>query len=169
MVDKTTDRYGRPLDPTPEAERLETNPSRVHIVLMDPKKERVWAKERGHGVNWYDQGMWSSEAVIVVSGTRYGVGYCDDTSTWNQGPGLPRKQGRDAFLYGLSSVIDNHGGTGAEMERLRGRGLVVEAQAGDHLLLVTAPSGVGTEPSEQTLWHLTVNRYGYAQLRLVQR
>jgi hypothetical protein len=167
-VDATTDRYGRPLDPAPTAERLETDPSQVHVILMAPAKERLWAKERGHGVAWHDDGRWSAENVVVVGGKRYGIGYCDDTSTWNQGPGLPRKQGRDAFLYGLSSVIDNHGGTGAEMQRLRSRGLVVEARDGDHLLLITGSAALGVGP-ESTLWLLTVNRYGYAELELVQR
>jgi hypothetical protein len=173
IINEGTDRWGRVLDPAPEAERLETTPSEVHLVLMEPTKERLWAHEKGAGVPWHDQGRWTTDTVVVLPrrggyGPRFGLGYLDDTATWNQGPHLPRKQGRDAFLFGLSSVIDNHGGTAAEMERLQARGLVVNAQLGDHLLILTGHAALGVM-AEKTLWKITADHSGHPRLQLVQR
>lgn len=44
-----------------------------------------------------------------------------------------------AFAFGLCTVIDNHGGTGAEIDRARRKGLLIEARPGDKLKL---PGGV---------------------------
>jgi hypothetical protein len=168
--DETTDAYGRPLSPDPEHERVETTPAALHVVLMQPNRYRVHAQQGGYGVCWHDRGDWETGHVVLLNGARYGIGYCDDTSIWNQGPGLPRKGGRQAYLFGLASVIDNHGGTGAEMRALRAQGLVSEAQAGDVLALVCMD---GTESGETTLWRIECRArgrsWGDPKLELIQR
>jgi hypothetical protein len=175
-VSEHTDRYGRPLSPDPEAERLETNPAAMHVVVMDPVSERLWAHRAGAGVDWHDRGRWTTNFVLYVprgyrtGSDRWGIGYSDDTSIWNQGPGLPRKAGRSAFLYELPSVIDNYGGTAAERQRNLEDGVEETAAVGDVVLLITGCRELG-DRGERTLWRIVPVGHGgqWLGLELVQR
>jgi len=62
-----------------------------------------------------------------------GWGVCgwDATASGRVETGGPEIQGPRASLFGKCSVIDNHGGTGADHQRLAGRGLLVHVTPGD--------------------------------------
>lgn len=139
-VDETTDRYGRPLGPDPEALRVETDPVGVHIIRMQRPDEYRWAKERGHGVQWFDRHTWKSPEVLHVplrGGDRWFVGYLDDQAIVNQGEGMPRIQGRSLYTYADSSCIAAHPemGTAADIKRWKALQQWHEARVGDLVIL----------------------------------
>lgn len=73
---------------------------------------------------------------ISVRGTCnrwYGLGGWDETTAMRTVMNGPLVQGPQAYLYGLATVIDNHGGTGREVREVREAGMVVEAEIGDIL------------------------------------
>jgi len=87
----------------------------------------------------------NKEAVVIYKGNRYGWGLVPEGKEGRkvfQGPMVPGPWG---FLYGLCTVMDNHGGTGREMELLRERGLVIEVKDNDILVLNGTPHIVGPE------------------------
>jgi hypothetical protein len=168
VLNAHTDGYGRLLGDDPAHVRRESDPAALHLVLARPDRTVLRARDAGHGLNWYDRGRWDTDHVIVVDGTRYGLAYCDDSSIWNDDMTCVnniRRGGRHAFLYGLASVIDNSGGTAAEMAALAARGLVTTAAVGDVLQLLCVDGGGVVE---QTLWTIRSVR-GYARLELIGR
>jgi hypothetical protein len=69
----------------------------------------------------------------------FGLVYTDADSWRNDGPGMPRLFGASLSAYGVAGVIDNYGGTGAEIERERRESRLIEAEEGD-LLVMPDPS-----------------------------
>jgi hypothetical protein len=110
-VDATTDRYGRPLSPDPDAVRVETDPAAVHQVDLGRPRQYRSAIEAGAGVDWYDRHAWTTETVLHVprghrtGSDRWGIGYLDDAAVVNHGEGRARTQGRHLFLFEHASCI----------------------------------------------------------------
>lgn len=80
----------------------------------------------------------SSDHVLVApNGRRFGFVYSEADTWMNRGEGLSRIFITEphAALYGLPSVIDNYGGTGAEIKRNREAGTEHDVAPGD--LIVT--------------------------------
>lgn len=85
------------------------------------------------------QGHLMTEARILVAGSnnRAGWGLCAWTA---EGAGRivfqgPMVQGPYASLFGLCSVIDNHGGTGREMRDAEAAGQLFRVEPGDTIVL----------------------------------
>jgi hypothetical protein len=173
LVDETTDRYGRKLDPDPEATRLLTDPVRVHVVTMRPSRYLEAARRAGCGVSWHDRGHWETDHVLAVdtrNGNRWAIGYCDDTSLWNVGNGsMSRRQGRQGYLFALASVIAANGrGTAWEAAENRKLGQEHDAAVGDYVVLVCDD---GDRVVETTMWRIVPDGYrgSHVTIELVQR
>ena len=65
----------------------------------------------------------------------FGLGYVGPDGECRREHGGPIVPGPYAYAYGLCGVIDNHGGTGAEIARERAAGQVLEVEPGDVLVL----------------------------------
>jgi hypothetical protein len=75
-----------------------------------------------------------TEHVIHVGNyRRYGIGAVPRGSEARKVTGGPMVPGPWAYVYGLSSVIDNHGGTGAERARKLAEGTEHDIAEGDLL------------------------------------
>jgi hypothetical protein len=76
---------------------------------------------------------------VVVAGAEnaagYGIGMIPAGHEARQEYAGPMIPGPWAFVYGLAGVIDNHGGTGAEMARETAAGSLFHVEAGDTLIL----------------------------------
>lgn len=75
---------------------------------------------------------------IIIAGSEngfagYNASFVPAGEEARQVSGGPLVPGPWAALFGLGSVIDNHGGTAGEITRERAAGTVVEATAGDEL------------------------------------
>lgn len=141
-IDETTDRFGRPLSPDPEATRVETNPVGVHIVPMTPDRYALADRAAGAGVSWHDRGKWESGHVLQVpvrddEHARWFVGYQDDRAIVNHGEGRSRTRGRSLYVFQDSSCIAAHPemGTAADIRRWKAAGQWHEAQVGDLVIL----------------------------------
>jgi hypothetical protein len=83
----------------------------------------------------------SCEGVrVVVAGAEnrtagYGIGFTPTGREARQVFGGPLVPGPWGYAYGLATVIDNYGGTGADRERERREGRLIEANVGDELVL----------------------------------
>lgn len=71
--------------------------------------------------------------VVGQRGVGFGIGAVDEDLHRNLGPGLPTAPGPHVYAYGLSAVLDNHGGTRAEIAQARANGLLIQAEVGDML------------------------------------
>lgn len=67
-------------------------------------------------------GHWKSDHVLKVAGKRHGLGGWTRLGTGRIEFGGPLVPGPVAYSFGLCVVIDNHGGTGAESERMQAEG-----------------------------------------------
>lgn len=77
-----------------------------------------------------------SDHTLVYNGKRLGIGY-SEADTWvNRGPGMGRKfiTTPEAYAFGLCTVIDNYGGTGAEAARNRAAGTEHDVEIGDYVI-----------------------------------
>jgi hypothetical protein len=84
-----------------------------------------------HPGRYNELGHFDSDSVLNIGGIRHTFGYVSAAGTCRhiaQGPMLP---GPYAFLVALPSVIDQHGGSGAEATRNRAAGLEFDASVGD--------------------------------------
>jgi hypothetical protein len=173
-VNETTDRYGRPLVPDPEAIRVETDPAGVHVLPMTWDRYALADLEAGAGIGWHDRGHWVSEHVLHVplhGGDRWFVGYLDDTAIVNHGEGRPRTKGRSLYAYADSSCIAAHPemGTAADIRRWQANRQWHEARVGDLVVLQCFdPDG---QLDETVAARLTTTGWGgtHLDLELVQR
>lgn len=119
-----------------------------HLLPIEPHRS-----QRGRFGDAY-VGHHESPHVLAINTGRRGrrerhkVGYVDATGTCRrvfEGPILP---GPYAFAFGLATVIDNHGGTGAEADRNRAAGTEYDVEPGDRLVLGT------------NVFRVDVDRYG---------
>lgn len=168
-IDSTTDRYGRPLSPDPEATRAETRPVGVHIIPMTWNRYALHDAAAGAGISWHDRGKWTTEHVLHVelrNGSRWLIGYQDDTAIVNHGEGMPRTQGRNLYTFADSSAISAHPGQGTagDIARWKAAGQWHEARPGDLLVLqCTNPAG---ELVETVAARLTTKGHGGGWLGL---
>lgn len=84
---------------------------------------------------------WHGYRILVRDSDWFpGFGICgSDSDLWNNlGEGLGTAPGPNLWGYGQAGVIDTHGGTPAEIERERAKGLIIECSIGD-LFVVTDP------------------------------
>lgn len=99
------------------------------------------------------------EHRLLVNGSAwspgFGVGYIDSDLWLNQGEGLPTRKGPDLYGYGIAGVIDNYGGTGAELDRAEAAGRIIRADI-DDLFVVEDPA----HPAKVTVWRLTWSGFG---------
>lgn len=77
-------------------------------------------------------------APRALAGRRFGVGAVPVGQAGNRaipgsGGAVERTEGPWAYVFGLASVIDNAGGTGAEIARNRAAGVELHAEVGDLL------------------------------------
>ena len=80
---------------------------------------------------WYEGGR---DRVIVIPGAaneRNGYGFVSPEGESRRVSGGPILPGPHLYAYGLATVIDNFGGTGAEMRRLEAEGGVTTLTEGD--------------------------------------
>lgn len=92
----------------------------------------------------YSDGL-KTEVVLVVNEksrigggnvpTRYGVGGVAKGQKGRKEFGGPMIAGPWHYVFGLCTVIDNYGGTGAEMAEKRAANLVVEVELGEVILI----------------------------------
>ncbi len=78
----------------------------------------------------------SREVRLMVAGQRgvgFGLGAIDADLHRNLGSGLPTAPGPHVYAFGLSAVIDNHGGSRREIDEARAAGRLIEAEVGDLL------------------------------------
>lgn len=77
---------------------------------------------------------WDATRLLVSDvphGPGFHVGFIPPGSSAVQVDGGPLVPGPWCYAYGISSVIDSHGGTRGELKQARAAGLVVEAVLGD--------------------------------------
>lgn len=97
----------------------------------------------------YGDGVLSAQVRLLVKGSRwtpgFQLGYCPPTATCRRTTGGPVLPGPYAYSYGVPAVIDNHGGTRAEIDQAKANGTLIEAEAGDYIEIqgVTFVLGVG--------------------------
>lgn len=77
------------------------------------------------------------EGRMMVKGARnfvgYRVGFCRRGYSARQIDSGPLVPGPWAFTFGCAAILDNHGGSRAEMDGERANGLLIEATPGDVL------------------------------------
>ena len=83
-----------------------------------------------------EEGKFRTPGRIIIEGAEngpigYGLGFVDATTECRREQGGPILPGPYAYLFGLAAVIDNYGGTGAEIKREGD--LVVRCAPGDLL------------------------------------
>lgn len=77
------------------------------------------------------------DMILVEKGTynRFKIGGVPKGSEGRKEHGGELIPGPWHYIFGLCTVIDNHGGTGAEMDRARQQKLVLEVSPGDKLVI----------------------------------
>ncbi|MEQ7008385.1 hypothetical protein ABN028_19610 [Actinopolymorpha sp. B17G11] len=86
-------------------------------------------------------GRWDSPNVIRTYSAyqghtvRLAIGYVDANGTCRRKAGRPMEPGPYVYTFPMASVIDNHGGTGAESARNKAAGLEWDAEPGDEFLI----------------------------------
>lgn len=77
------------------------------------------------------------EVILAKKGgyERYKIGGVPKGCEGRKEHGGPMVAGPWHFIFGLASVIDNHGGTGAEMAKAREAGMVLDLAPGDRLVI----------------------------------
>lgn len=88
----------------------------------------------------YEAGHWKGgELRLLVEGARwtpgFGLGYVDASGEARRTHGGPKLPGPYAYAFGIAGVIDNHGGTAAEIEKAEAEGLIVRCAVGDTLVM----------------------------------
>lgn len=81
-----------------------------------------------------------------------GIGYVAKGETGRKEFGGPMVAGPWAYGFGLCHVIDNHGGTGAEQERLREQGLLHEVDGGERIRVAGTLYEVVVERRGRDAW-----------------
>ena len=79
------------------------------------------------------RGLRTEHVIHVGNYRRYGIGAVPRGASARKEQGGPMVPGPWAYVYGLSSVIDNHGGTGAERQRKLAEGTEHDVAEGDRL------------------------------------
>lgn len=103
-----------------------------------------------------------TDHVLSIRGRRYGVGGIPEGASGrkvHEGPLVP---GPWAYLYELATVLDNHGGTGAESTRMRAAGTEHVVAIGDAVCF----DGCKYEIAATTRW--TSEYGGTVYLKLVK-
>lgn len=75
-----------------------------------------------------------NDTILLVAGGNlagYGVGFVPEGFSERKETGGPLIPGPWAYSWARASVMDNHGGTGAELEKLQEAGRIVKAKAGE--------------------------------------
>jgi len=166
-LDKPARRTPDPIEAEvmPAAEAVATTPApTVHHVNRHAVPTGGFVDAEGG--RYVDRvGRGPRKARLLVDGAHragFGLCYCD-TDLWsNTGEFRPRRHGARLDAYGLGTVIDNHGGTAAEIARDRADGVVIEAVAGD-LLVMPDPAA----PAGATAWRIEAAGYDGRDVRLV--
>lgn len=88
----------------------------------------------------HNVGHFKSDAILLIEGASrsggpggWAVGGWDETAEGRIEHGGPMVRGPYAYIIGLSSVIDNYGGTGTEWRRAEESGRLFRLRAGDKL------------------------------------
>jgi hypothetical protein len=81
-----------------------------------------------------------------------GIGYVAAGATGRKEFGGPMVEGPWAYGFGLCHVIDNRGGTGAEMDRLRADGLLFEVAGGELIEVAGTLYEVAIKRSGRDAW-----------------
>jgi hypothetical protein len=87
-----------------------------------------------------EPGFFKSEAIITVAGVDssfgpggFSIGGWDETAYARVDHGAPLVKGPHVYIYGLCSVIDNHGGTGAIHDKAKAEENFFNVEVGDEL------------------------------------
>ena len=87
-----------------------------------------------------EPGFFGADVIITVKGVDrsfgpggFSVGGWDETAEARIETGGPKVKGPHVYIYGLCSVIDNHGGTAAIHDKARDEGKFFSVEAGDNL------------------------------------
>ena len=81
-----------------------------------------------------------------------GIGYVAKGETGRKEFNGPLVAGPWAYGFALCHVIDNHGGTGAEMDRLREQGLLHEVEGGERIRVAGTLYQVRIQRSGRDAW-----------------
>jgi hypothetical protein len=133
-----------PPQPVKAAEAPETAMPAIHVLDREKLSIGGFLNEDRSAGHVDRSKPWHGYRILVrETGWFAGFGICgSDSDLWNNlGEGLGTAPGPNLWGYGQAGVIDNHGGTGAEIERERAKGMIIEASIGD--LFVVADPVIG--------------------------